>query len=140
MTTLAQRERPGVVTFVVVLLWIQAITTAVAGVVALSFRGNASVQETVNQTSSELLTYAIIEIVVALIIALVAVALASRGRGARLLVAIVQVIRVGTATWAIATHHAGGYMAASIVTIALGVFILWALYGNDRSEAFFAKA
>ena len=140
MTDLARRQRPGVVTFVVVLLWIQAITTAVAGVVALSFRDNASVQETVNQTSSQLLTYAIVELVVALIIAAVAVALSGGGRGARLLVAIVQGIRIAVATWAIATHHAGGFMTASIVTIALGLFILWALYGNDKSEEFFARA
>lgn len=140
MTDLARRERPGVVTFVVVLLWIQAIVSAVAGVVALAFRGNATVQETVNQTGSELLTFAIIELVVAAIIALVAISLAGGGRGARFLVALVQGLRVAVATWAIATHHTGGFLTTSIVTIALGLFILWALYGHDESEEFFARA
>ena len=138
MTSVANRQRPGVVTFVVVLLWIQAITSAVAGVVALAFRDNASVQETVNQTSSELLIYAIVELVIALIIALVALSLSGGSRGARLLVAIVQGVRIAASTWAIATHHAGGFMTTSIVTIAFGLFILWALYGNDKSEEFFA--
>lgn len=43
MTSVARPHRPGVVTFVVVLLWIQVITAVVGGVVALAFRDNASV-------------------------------------------------------------------------------------------------
>lgn len=139
MTSVARPHRPGVVTFVVVLLWIQVITAVVGGVVALAFRDNASVQESVNQSSSELLIFAIVELVVALILALVALALGGGSRGARGLVAVVQAIRIGVATWAIVTHHSGGFVASSIVTIALGLFILWALYGNDKSEEFFAR-
>lgn len=133
-------ERPGVVTFVALLLWIQAIAAAVAGIVAIAFRDSAGVQEAVNRNSGDLLIYGIVELAVAGLIALVAVALQQGSRGARNLVGFVQMLRVGVAIWAVVTHHAGGFLASSIVTIALGLFVLWALYGNERSDAYFAAA
>jgi hypothetical protein len=45
MITVARTQRPGVITFVVVLLWIQAISAAVAGVVELATRNKESVLE-----------------------------------------------------------------------------------------------
>lgn len=138
MTLLNRPERPGVVTFVVILLWIQAIAAAVAGVVAIAFRDNSAVQETVNQQSGDLLVYGIIELAVGALVALVAVSLRGGSRGARSLVGVVQGLRVGVAVWAIVTHHAGGFLGSSIVTIAMGMFVLWALYGNERSDAYFS--
>jgi hypothetical protein len=140
VTSVRQIQRPGVVTFVVILLWIQAISAAVAGIAAIVFRDNATVQDTVNQASGDLVVYGIIELAVGALVALVAVSLRGGSRGARNLVGVVQAIRVGVAVWAIVTHHAGGFLGTSIVTIALGTFILWALYGNERSDEFFEAA
>lgn len=138
MTTL-EKQRPGVVTFVVILLWIQAVMGAVAGTVALAFRDNSSVQDAVGRDSGELLTYAIIELGVAVLIALVAITLGGGSRGARNLVGIVQGIRIAAAAFLIVYQYQGGLLAQSIVTIVLGLFILWALFANERSEQFFAK-
>lgn len=140
MTSLAERQRPGVVTFVAILLWLQAISALVAGTIAVVFRNTEAVQDAVNQTANDLLAFGVIELAIGSLIALVALALQRGSRGARNLVGVVQAIRVGVATWAIATHHTGGFMATSLVTIALAMFILWALYGNERSDAYFARA
>jgi hypothetical protein len=32
-----------------------------------------------------------------------------------------------------------GYLTTSVITIAIGLFILWGLYGHDASEEFFAR-
>jgi hypothetical protein len=44
---------------------------------------------------------------------------------------------MGLALYMMVTHHAGAYLYRGFFTLLVGVFVLWALYGNDRSEAFF---
>lgn len=55
----------------------------------------------------------------------------------RLFVAVVEAIVMGIALYTMVTHHAGACLYRGFFTLLVGVFVLWALYGNDRSEAFF---
>ena len=36
-------------------------------------------------------------------------------------------------------HHVGGLVYRSVFTLFVGVFMLWALYGNDESDRFFEE-
>ena len=35
------------------------------------------------------------------------------------------------------THVGGGLQWNAIISVGIGIFVLWALYGNDKSEAYF---
>ena len=41
------------------------------------------------------------------------------------------------ATWLLFTHHDGGYTTRALVTLGIGAFVLWALYGHAESEEYF---
>lgn len=130
-------RRPGVVTFVGVVLYIKAVIAAVIGIAVLFERNTAEFQATAGQSSDELLTTAIVELIVAALLFLVAWAIMSGAKWARLAVAIVFGIRIAVATWWMITHLGGGFQWNAIITVGVGIFVLWALYGNDASERYF---
>ena len=135
-----QPRRPGVVTFIGVILYIQAFLAAVSAVVLLAFRDN--IQDFLADNGSALsdgsVTGTVIgEAIAAILLLIVAAGIMSGSKGMRLFVAIVEAVVMGIALYTMVTHHAGAYLYRGFFTLLVGVFVLWALYGNDRSEAFF---
>jgi hypothetical protein len=130
-------RRPGVVTFIGVILYIQAFLAAVGAVVIIAFRNTDSVLEATGVSSSALLTTGIVEAIVAILLFAVAAGIMGGSRGARLFVAIVTAIRMASALWLIVWHHQGGFLTTGLVYLLIGVFVLWALYGNKDSEEYF---
>lgn len=135
-----QPRRPGVVTFIGVILYIQAFLSAVSAVVLLAFRDN--IQDFLADNGSALsdgsVTGTIIgEVVASILLLIVASGIMSGSKGMRLFVAVVEAVVMGIALYTMVTHHAGAYLYRGFFTLLVGVFVLWALYGNDRSEAFF---
>ena len=133
-------QRPGVVTFIGVILYVQAFLAAVAAIVMLAFR--SEVLDFLEKEGSPLtdasVTGTIIgEGVAALLLFVVASGLMAGRRGIRAFVAIVECLLMGFALYAMLTHHTGAYLYRGLFSLLVGVFVLWALYGNDRSEAFF---
>jgi hypothetical protein len=129
-----------VVTFIGVILYIQAFLAAVSAVVLLAFRDE--VQDFLADAGSPLadgsVTGTVIgEAIAAVLLFIVGAGIMSGGRGSRLFVAIVEAVVMGIAIYMMVTHHAGAYLYRGFFTLLVGVFVLWALYGNDRSEAFF---
>ena len=57
--------------------------------------------------------------------------------GYRLFVAIVQCFVMGAAVFALIAHHTGGYVYRGVFSLFIGIFVLWALYGNDESDRYF---
>ena len=55
------------------------------------------------------------------------------------MVAIVQGIAMAFAVYTLIAHHVGGLVYRSVFTLFVGVFVLWALYGNDQSDRFFEE-
>lgn len=133
-------QRPGVVTFIGVILYIQAFLAAISAVVLLAFRDD--VQDFLEQAGSPLsdgsITGTVIgEAIAAILLLIVGAGIMSGSRGMRTFVAIVEALVMGVALYSMVTHHAGAYLYRGFFTLLVGVFVLWALYGNDRSEAFF---
>lgn len=131
-------RRPGVVTFIGVIIIIQGFLAAVAGVVVLAFNSSDRIQAATNQTSSALVGTGIAELVVAALYLLVGFGVLGGNRGARLLVVLAQGIGMALATWLLLTHHSGGYTTRSLITLLIGTFVIWALYGHRESDEWFA--
>jgi hypothetical protein len=133
-------QRPGVVTFIGVILYIQAFLAAVSAIVLLAFRDD--IQDFLEGAGSPLsdgsVTGTVIgEAIAAILLFIVGAGIMSGSRGMRLFVAIVEAVVMGIAVYTMVTHHAGAYLYRGFFTLLVGVFVLWALYGNDRSETFF---
>lgn len=130
-------KRPGVVTFVGIILYIQAAAAAAFGIVAFLERNDADWQSTTGQSSSELASFAAIELVFALVLLLVAAGVMSGARWSRTLVGIVVGFRIVILSGWMIAHHAGGFHAAALAQILIYAFVLWALYGHQESNDYY---
>ena len=138
--TMSSAHRPGVVTFIGVILYIQAVAAAAFGIVAFLERNNEDFQLISGQSDSDLIVFAIVELVFALVLALVASGVMNGASWARMLVGIVAGFRFAVLAWWMITHHAGGVHTAALVQMGIYVFVLWALYAHKDSEAYFNAA
>jgi hypothetical protein len=130
-------RRPGVVTFIGIIIVIQGFLAVVAGIVVLAFNGSNRIQDATNQTSAALVGTGIAELIVAALFLLVGFGILSGNRGARFLVVLAQGIGMALATWLLLTHHSGGYTTRSLITLLIGTFVIWALYGHHESDEWF---
>lgn len=137
MSTVAGARRPGVVTLVGIVIYIQAAIAAIVAVLALLNREDPHWQAQTGQDADALLATAIVEAIIALFLVWVASSIMRGGRGARALVAIVMSVRIAAAAWAMLSHHGGGVFGTSVVTMVISLFVLWALYGHAESDAYF---
>lgn len=140
MTAPATTRRPGVVTLIGVIIYIQAAIAGIIAVMSFVNREDPHWQEQTGQSADALLGTAIGEAILALILVAVAMNLMSGSRGARTLVAIAMGLRIAFAAWAMLAHHGGGVFGTSAVTIGIALFVLWALYGHQASEEYFGDA
>lgn len=130
-------RRPGVVTFVGIVIYIQAVVALAFGIVAFIERNNAKLSLVTGQSDSDLIVTAMVEILLAVALFIVGSGILSGSKGARLFVAIVMGFRIVVSAWWMITHHAGGFHAAGLVTIGVAVFVLWALYAHKESDEFY---
>lgn len=132
-------RRPGVITFIGVVLYIQAAIAAMLAIFLFFERNSTNIQGVTGQSGSALLGLAIGEAIMALILAVVAGALMSGAVWARFAVALVQGLRLVFSIWAMIAHIGGGFQWNAIITAGIALFVLWALYGNKESDEYFAR-
>jgi hypothetical protein len=133
-------RRPGVVSFIGIVMYVQAFLAAVAAISLIIWRDD--VLEFLEKEGSPLsdgaFTGTIIgEVVGAVLLFVVANGIMRGGKGARLFVAIVQCVSMGTAVYILIAHHVGGYVYRAVFSLFIGIFVLWALYGNEESDRYF---
>lgn len=133
-------RRPGVVTFIAAILYIQAAIAVTATITMLIWRG--PILDFLEQEGSPLSSGAftgtiIAEALSAILLAMVASGLMRGSKGIRLFVAIVQGLTMALAMYILVAHHVGGYMYRAVFSLFVGVFVLWALYGTDEADEFF---
>jgi hypothetical protein len=138
MTTV---KRPGVVTFIGVILYIQAFLAVVAGIVAIAYKTRLSDtlerQSGVSYSDGSVIGLGIGELVLAVLLFLVASGIMRGSRGWRAFVGIVEGLRMGFALFAMLYYHDSAFVESGIVTLLIGTFVLWALYGHEKSEEYF---
>ena len=133
-------QRPGVVTFIAAILYIQAAMAVTATVSMMAWRGPilGFLEEEESPLSSGAFTGTIAaEALSAVLLFVVASGLMRGSKGIRLLVAIVQGLTMVFAMYILVAHHVGGYMYRAVFSLFVGVFVLWALYANNESDEFF---
>ena len=133
-------RRPGVVSFIGIILYVQGFLAAVAAISMLIWRND--ILDYLDEQGSPLtdgtFTGSIIaEAIAAVLLFVVASGIMRGSNGMRLLVAIVQCFAMGIAIYVLVAHHAGGLVYRSVFSLFVGVFVLWALYGNDESDRYF---
>ena len=137
-SAMAAPRRPGVVTLVGIVVYINAVIAAVNAVGVFLNRDNTVWQATYNATETELLWLAIIEGVLAALLFAVGSGVMSGVKWARLAVGIVVGLRLAALTWFMLTHLGNGVFTwGTVIALGLGLFVLWALYGKDESQAFY---
>ena len=135
MSTPSPAARPGSVTFVMVLTWIAAILSVLAGVLLLLAADD--VLQEAGVAGSTATTYGWAEIIWGVVAALVAIGLGNGNNFSRLLVTVLMVLRIGAAVWAaIALSGTAGFWPIAIAAgfAVLVLVLLW----NNRANVFFA--
>jgi hypothetical protein len=54
-----------------------------------------------------------------------------------LFVVIVQAANMGYAIYLMITHPHSAFTTSGLVTLLIGVFVIWALYGHKESQEYF---
>jgi hypothetical protein len=138
--SMQQVRRPGVVTFVGVIILIQAFLSAVVAVVTLAFRDD--VQEFLasqggTQSDASIQGTAVGAGIAALFLFIVGSGILRGSRGWRLFVVLVQAANMGYVLYMMITHPHSAFVTSGLVTLLIGVFVIWALYGHKESSEFF---
>ena len=133
------QKRPGVISLIGYLLIIGAAFGAVSGIVTIAFRNTASVLESTGATSSELLIAGILILSIAAIQGLIGAGILSGSRISRGIVAFVQVLHVAAVAFVMFSHHTGAFLYQGLITVAVALFVLWALF-NDKAEEYYNAA
>ncbi len=139
MTEMLRERRPEVLTFVSIVLYIKTAIAAITGVVVLIKRNDATFQSTTGQTADELLIVALAEFVVAMLLFAAASGIMWGAPWSRLFVAVVLGVRLVVATYWLIAHTGGGLQWNAVISTGIAVFVLWALYGNEHSQRYFAS-
>jgi hypothetical protein len=133
-------RRPGVVSFIGIILYIQAFLAAVSAVALLIWRDDVLdfLEKEGSPLTSSAFTGTIIgEVIAAVLLFVVAQGILRGSNGYRLFVAIVQGLSMASALYILIAHHAGGYIYRGVFSLFIGVFVLWALYANEESDRYF---
>lgn len=133
-------RRPGVVSFIGIILYVQAFLAAIAAVSLLIWRDDVLdfLEKEGSPLSDGAFTGTIIgEVIAAVLLFVVANGIMRGSSGFRLFVAIVTGLNMALAVYTLVAHHIGGYVYRGVFTLFIGVFVLWALYGNDESDRYF---
>jgi hypothetical protein len=139
----AQTTRPGSVTIVVVLTWINAVLHLLLGVlllvVAVAFGASGADATTRTIGTGLAVGLAIIYLIIGAVTAFVATRLGRGGRGSRMLLTVIEVITIITnvITWIV--NNTAQQATSSIIGIVVAAVIL-ALLWNQRANAFFESS
>ena len=130
-------SRPGVVTFVGVILYFKAAVALVIGIALLVEKD--SLQAATVQDGDFFVTTAVGEFIVAALLFLVAYMLMSGHQWARLAVAIVLTFRASMASYWLISHSTPGIQWNALLSVAIAVLLLGGLYWNEKSQEYFER-
>ncbi len=130
-------KRPGLLTFIGVVLFIHSAVSFVNAIALFVNYDDPAYQAVTANSENELLTAAFVELAFGVLFFLVGAGIMSGWRWARLAVAIVYGFRLAVAAWYILTSLGTGVHTNALIQAGIAIFVLWILYGNDKSERFF---
>jgi hypothetical protein len=131
------RERPGGITFVVVLAYIGFIFEVLAGILIMIDADQLAQQVRSGMTENQLMGAGIATIVIGVIGIMLTGALARGSNVVRILFGIWVALQVAGGLFAVLEHD-GVRRGAGIVPLVFGIVVLYLLF-NQRAHDFFAK-
>jgi hypothetical protein len=133
-------RRPGVVTFVGVILLIQAFLALVEAIVLLAFRDNVQdflVEYGETVPDATMTGTAIGGLIAAVLLALSGFGILRGSRAWRLYTVLIVSGRMAFALYSMIIHPHGAYFTSGLVTLLVGFFVIWALYGHKESDEYY---
>jgi hypothetical protein len=134
--------RPGIVSLITVWLWAIGFYNLLVGALVLISRDNEQTIAYLGGVEPGVVLFAgISEVVLGLGIIWTAVSLRRGARGARGLIAFFMVARIVLTGLAVAAGWGGtNVLVAGVIHVLVPFVVLWALYGNDRADAWFNES
>jgi hypothetical protein len=138
-TTTATSTRPGIITLISLWVWAIGLYNLLVGVVTLLTKDTSTTRDLYGGAESNIILWSgIVEIVVGLAIVYTAYALGRGSRGARGLISFFMIVRIVLTGLAVAAGWGGtNVLLAGFIHVLLPFAVLWAMYGNDRADAWF---
>ena len=136
MTAAYPVRRPFLLSLVTIVMIIGGLLQIIAGVVLIVFNGNSDLQSDSGESSGTLVMLGVIALLFGLIHIWFAGMLRRGSRFARAVVLVFEVLQIIGAGWTLIALHSQ-YRVNAIITIAISLFVIWYLYGNQRSREFF---
>jgi len=136
MTAAYPARRPFLLSLVTILMIIGAILQIIVGLVLVFASGSSDLQSDSGESAGTIVTLGLLALGFGLIQIWFAVLLRRGSRIARALVLVFEVVQIIAAVWTLIAMNAQ-YRVNALITIAISMFVIWYLYGNQRSRAFF---
>lgn len=137
-TAPARVNRPGGVTLIVILMWINEIFEIGFGLLIIAFSGNIDTQRTSGFGQSTLIAIGIVGIIIGLISILLANGLAKGSNGARVIVTILIVLQIILDAIELARQALSAASWWNVVGILIWLLVL-ALLWTSRASQFFKQ-
>ncbi len=131
-------RRPFLLSIVTILMILSGILSVIAGIALVALHNDDTLLKDTKESPSTLTTLGIIGIVFGLIHIWLAMGLRRGSRFARFLVGLFEFVQIAAAIWGLIALSAQ-YRVQALVTIVVGLFVLWYLYAHQPSRAFFAR-
>src|SRR5215212_3063241 len=136
MTAAYPVRRPFLLSLVTILMIIGGALQVLAGVVLIVLNGNEDLQRDSGESAGTLVTLGLVALAFGVIQVWFATLLRRGSRFARAVVLVFEVLRIVGGVWTLIALHSQ-YRLNAIITIAIALFVIWYLYGNQRSREFF---
>jgi hypothetical protein len=131
-------QRPFGISLISILIIITGVVDIIASVILLIDRNDSDVLSALDVSSSDVTTYAWVSIAIGVIVILIGNALRTGANWARLLVAIIAVIRLITLIWVVAAYHQIHWYHALWPTV-IYVFVAGYLFFDEDAKAYYRQ-
>jgi cytochrome bd-type quinol oxidase subunit 2 len=129
-------ERPGGITFLVVLGWIQGLLALGGGIFLILDRNSEELQSKADMSADQLVSTGVGAIVFGTAVLILASMLGRGNSVVRWLFGLLVVVNVGIAIWGLFGLH-GEQQLSAAVSLVFGLLILYLLFGPDRTDRWF---
>ena len=131
-------SRPGGITFLVVLGWIQGLIALGAGIFLVLDRNSTELQDRAEMSSDELVSTGVAAIVFGTAVLILASMLGRGNSVVRWLFGLLVVVNVGIGIWGLFGLHGEQQLAAAL-SVVFGLLILYLLFGPERTDRWFEQ-
>jgi hypothetical protein len=129
-------ERPGGITLLVVLGWIQGLLALAAGLFLVLDKNSQELQDKAEMSSDQLVSTGVAAMVFGGAVLILASMLGRGNSVVRWLFGLLVVVNVGIGIWGLFGLHGEQQLSAAL-SVVFGLLILWLLFGPERTDRWF---